>query len=223
MKKILLASTLTISSLLGFAQEVKTDINELIEDTQINLGEQGEIKMAWWIPTEFWRVTFENEPGIPAEEVDNFMKTLEPYSIFAVVEGEIGNYGGVNYTPLETLESSLSLTGSDGKTYKSLLFTDLSADMRSFLSMFRPILVNMIGQLGENMHFFVFDDITSKGLRISDPYANGSVTLKCHNEEYKWRTPLGSLLAPKYCPVDNEEMSGAWKYCPFHGDELKEK
>jgi len=65
--------------------------------------------------------------------------------------------------------------------------------------------------------------VDAQSERISNPYTKGTVHLAFQGAEYKWRTPLGSLLAPKQCPVDQEVMTGAWKYCPYHGKELVEQ
>jgi len=46
------------------------------------------------------------------------------------------------------------------------------------------------------------------------------VRLSINKNEYKWRTPLGSLMPVKTCPKDGEKMSGAWDYCPFDGEKL---
>jgi hypothetical protein len=82
------------------------------------------------------------------------------------------------------------------------------------------MLKNAMGQLGENMNFFVFDDIESENKRISDPYLRGNVQISIKNKDYKWRTPLGTLLPLKTCPADGERMNGAWDYCPWDGEKL---
>lgn len=204
----------------SFGQDNKIDLNELINDSQIHAGDQGEIKLNWWIPTEFWRATFQNEPGIPDYQVDEFIDILKPYSIFAVIDGEIGAFGGVTYAPLSEIEKNIVMIGTDGKEHKPLKYAELSQDVQNFLSMFKPVLINMIGQMGENMHFFVFEDLTKTGKRVADPTTEGQLQVNVLDEEYVWKTPLPALLPPKYCPIDKEEMKGSWKYCPYHGEEL---
>jgi hypothetical protein len=220
MRTFLLFISLAFITHYSFSQESEIDLNDLINDSQIHAGDQGEIKLNWWIPTEFWVATFQNEPGIPDYQVDEFVNILKPYTIFAVIDGDIGTFGGVEYTPLSEIEKNISMIGTDGKTYKPLKHEELSMDVQNFLSMFKPVLINMIGQMGENMHFFVFEDLTKTGKRLADPNADGQLQVNVMDEEYIWQTPLPSLLPPKFCPVDKEEMKGSWKYCPYHGDEL---
>ena len=205
------------------SQEHKIDINELIEESQINTGEAGEIKMNWWIPNEFWLATFQNEPTLSQNDVNEFMKVLEPYSLFAVIDGEVGPFGGVTYTSESDISKSITLTDNNGKQHKPLSNSELNPDLQNFLSMFKPILINMIGQMGQNMHFFVFSDVDAKGNRIADPTQKGKITVNVVGEEYVWKTPLGSVLPPKYCPEDGEAHSGAWDYCPYHGNKLTSK
>lgn len=205
------------------AQEHKIDINQLIEESQINTGESGEIKMNWWIPNEFWIATFQNEPSLSQSDIDEFMKVLEPYSLFAVIDGEVGPFGGVTYTAESAITQSITLTDNNGKQYRPLSNSEISSDLQNFLSMFKPILINMIGQMGQNMHFFVFADKDAKGNRIADPTQKGKITVNVVGEEYVWKTPLGSVIPQKYCPEDGEAHSGAWEYCPYHGSKLTSK
>jgi hypothetical protein len=92
--------------------------------------------------------------------------------------------------------------------------------LQTLLSNLKPVLKNAMGQLGENMNFFVFSDKKENGKRVSDPYAKGNVQLNVRNKEYKWRTPLGTLMPLKYCPKDKEDMNGSWEYCPWDGGKL---
>lgn len=222
MIKSLLLSTLFACLLFSsHAQELQIDINQLINETQISQGTSGEIKMNWWIPSEFWIGTFQNEPSLAQSEVDDFMKLLSPYSIFAVIDGEIGQFGGVTYASESDIANSIVMTDSKGKKHKPLNVEDLSADLQNLLAMFKPILINMIGEMGENMHFFVFSDQDVNGNRIADPTKEGSLMVKVMDLDYTWVTPLSSVLPNKFCPRDGESMSGTWNYCPIHGDALK--
>lgn len=69
--------------------------------------------------------------------------------------------------------------------------------------------------------------IDSEGNHYS-PLANKKIDVKKEGKfsmlmdktEYKWRLPLSSLLPPRLCPIDDEKLNGAWKFCPTHGVEL---
>ena len=221
MKQILAVIAIVLIGLSGQSQTHQVDLNEFIKDTQKNITNGETLKMTWWIPVEFWKVSLDSDPNVTKSQRDEIVDLLDDFVIFAVVEGKFGPFGGVTYESYEDVKKNLSLIGQNYKTYKPLDDRELDSDVKGLLSVFKPMLKNMIGEMGENMHFFVFKDIVSKK-RIADPLVDGEVVLNSMGDEYSWSTPLGALLPPKKCPEDGEPMSGGWKYCPYHGKELEE-
>jgi len=199
------------------------DFGQFMKETQVSQNVPGKVSMAWWIPVEFWEITFRREESMTDEQRTEFVETLRPYTLFAVVDGKVGAFGGVTYTPEETISRTLVFIDREDNEYKPLAKEEINPDVRNLLDVMKPILVNMMGQMGQNLNFYVFADADEQTERIADPYTEGKVRLAFQNVEYQWRTPLSSLLAPKQCPVDEELMSGAWKYCPYHGKELVEQ
>jgi len=204
----------------GFAQLEGVDLDQFITETQQSSSAADEMRIVWWIPVEFWDITFQNDPATTKEQADQIVDVLKPYTIFAVVDGEIGPFGGVTYKSVESIKNGITLIDNENITYKSLDTENLNADVQNLISAFKPILGNMMGQLGENMHFFVFTDEKNKKERVSDPWAKGFVRFQLYEAEYKWRTPVGSLLPLKVCPEDGEKLKGSWDYCPWHGEKL---
>lgn len=213
---------LLLISLTGFSQEEGVDINQLIKETQIGSGDPKDIELIWWIPVEFWEAVFENEKTVTEEQKNSIIEVLKPYAIFAVVDGKIGPLGGVEYTPVDSIESSIKLIDNKSKKHDPIKMKDLNADTQVLLNTMKPMLVNMLGELGRNMHFFVFSDVDKKNNRIADPNTEGEVKLTFLSDEFVWTTPLSAVLSSKQCPVDGAKMSGAWKFCPWHGAELVE-
>ena len=206
---------------LSFAQDRKVDINALVQETQKMSQSADEMKMIWWIPEEFWRVSFEQDPNMTAAQAEQFIKVLRPYMVIVVVDGKIGAIGGVTYKPQITIQNSIQIVDREGTHYRPLSDEKIDADTKNFLSMMKPVFVNMLGPMGQNMHFFLFPSKNKKGQNIAVAKKEGTFSVKLDKREFKWRLPLGSLLPPKVCPVDGEKMSGAWKFCPWHGVELK--
>ena len=205
----------------SFAQDIKVDINALIQETQKMSQSQHEMTLVWWIPEDFWRVNFEQNPNITKAQTEEFIKLLRPYIIVVAVDGEIGNFGGVSYESESTIRNSIRLIDNQRNNYRPLSTETVNADLKNFLSLMEPVFVNMLGPLGQNMHFFLFPPKNEAGQDIADAKKEGTFSVKLNQREFKWRLPLGSLLAPKICPVDGERLSGAWKFCPWHGVELK--
>ena len=202
------------------AQNTNIDYNQFIRETQKNSSEGGKINIVWWIPLEFWEITLKKNKSLSDEQVVNFIEELRPYSIFAVIQGDMGAMGNLSYVPLDSIKNNISVQDNDHKNYYPLAPEKLDYALQTLLSNLKPVLKNAMGQLGENMNFFVFSDKKENGKRVSDPYAKGNVQLNVRNKEYKRRTPLGTLMPLKYCPKDKEDMNGSWEYCPWDGEKL---
>ncbi|MCA1558049.1 MAG: hypothetical protein LC731_05860, partial [Acidobacteria bacterium] len=143
-----------------------------------------------------------------------------PYTLFVVVDGKIGAYGGVTYKSEQVIRDSIQLIDSQGAIYRPLAKESVDAETASLLSLMKPVLSNMMGQLGQNMNFVLFPAKDKAGQQLLAARREGAFTVKMGESTFKWRLPLGSLLPPKVCPVDGEQLNGAWKYCPWHGKEL---
>jgi len=221
--KILFATLLLLLSVTMFSQKVKIDVDALIDETQISGNNENDMKIIWWIPIEFWQAIFESEQGMTQEQIDGILTVLKPYTMVAVVDGKIGPFGGVTYIPLEKIKESILLVDQKGVKHEPIKEKNINTNTQNLMSSFKPILKNMLGTMGENMHFFVFPDQDKKNERLNDPAQKGKVMLQLFEEEYSWNTPLGSVVAPKFCPIDNAKMNGSWDYCPWHGDKLTEE
>jgi hypothetical protein len=204
----------------GLCQATQVDITALTQETQRMSQKADEMTMVWWIPEEYWRVSFAQNPAVTEAQSEELLKTLRPYTVVVAVDGTIGSFGGVTYTPETTLRNSIQLVDEQGNAYRPLSDPEIDADTKNFLVMMKPALASVLGPIGQNMHFFVFPAKGKGGKQIADAKKEGAFSLRLAGKEFKWRLPLGSLLPPKTCPVDGEKLNGAWKFCPWHGSKL---
>lgn len=218
--KFIYLSVIVLSTVLTSAQNLNIDYNQFIRETQKNSSESGKINIVWWIPLEFWDITLKRNKTLSEDQIKKFIDELKPYSMFAVIQGEMGPMGNLTYVPLDSIKNSIVLLDNNQKKYYPIAYDQLDAGLQSLLTMLKPVLKNSMGQLGENMNFFVFSDQKDNQKRVSDPYVKGAVQVNILNKEYKWRTPLGTLMPLKYCPKDKEELNGSWEYCPWDGEKL---
>ena len=209
-------------SLAREGQQTQVDINALIHETQKMVQKEGELSLVWWIPDDYWRVSFEQDRSMSKAQIEQFLAALRPYTLIGVVEGKIGPLGGVTYKPKAEIESKLELKDNNGMLYRPLGQDQVSADVKNFLSMMKPMLANMLGPLGQNFHFFVFPAKDKKGQMIADAKKQGFLWVKLGERKLRYRMPLGSLLPPKICPKCAEECSGAWNFCAWCGTKLPE-
>ena len=214
---------LVLSGLTGapFADTVKIDTNALIHETQKMSDKPNTSTMVWWAPEEFWEHSFSQNPGATEAQVEEMVAVIRPYTIIIVVDGTIGPFGGVTFKSEPEIRPIIQVRDGRGNIHRPLGEESINVDTRNFLSAVRPVFANMMGPLGENMHFFLFPSHNSAGEKIADATKEGSFSLKLGAEEFAWRLPLGSLLPPKICPTCGAKLSGAYKFCPWDGTKLE--
>lgn len=206
----------------GLAQKNKVNIDALTSETQKSSPQADKMTLVWWIPGEFWQASLGEDPSLTPTQVADFVKILSPYNIFVVADGKIGSFGGITYRSEEEIRNSIQLVDKAGNKYSPMSGDKVDADAKNLLAMLKPVLGNMLGSIGQNLHFYVFPTKNKEGAILMEAKKEGSFTFKLGGSEFKWKLPIGSLLPLKTCPVDGEELNGAWKYCPWHGTVLKE-
>ena len=216
---LLLGAATIVGATTARAQTHQVDVNSLLVETQQTTPSMDAVTFVWWIPAEFWRATLEGS-GQTEEQLEELLATLRPYTLVAAFDGAVGPFGGITYVLEPTLRESVWLVDGHGETYRPLPEEQIDPDTRNLIAAFTPMWASAMGELGEHMVPFVFPATDGHGHRIADPTKEGRFSVRVGQEEFTWRLPLASLVPPKFCPVDGELLSGAWKYCPWHGDEL---
>ena len=199
------------------------DVTKLIKETQQTRNADGKLTIAWWIPVEFWEDSFRNSDRLTEKQSAEFIATLRPYLLLAVMDGSMKPLGSIDYVSYDSIYNSLSFVDQSGNTHKPLTSDEIDSEVNSLLTIMKPMLKNVMGSLGENFNFYVFKDIDKKNNRIADPLRKGEFSFSFCEKTFSWSTPLSALTPPKRCPVDQKEMDGTWTFCPYHGEKLVEK
>ena len=82
-----------------------------------------------------------------------------------------------------------------------------------------------MGNLGENMHFFVLPDVDSAGARLVSPHEFGTVEVKLGGRDssspvqLSVELPLDALFVPRVCP-NGKPAHVTWTHCPWGGSKL---
>jgi len=140
-----------------------------------------------------------------------------------VIDGAIGMFGNITYSTRDEIEKKLKLIDAADKKYKPLIDTEINGEALGLIAILRPLLSNMLKDLGDNLHFFLFPAEEKKGKLIIDTEKEGKFTIQLDKTDYLWKLPINCLLPPKYDPDTGEELNGAWKFSPFTGKKLLDK
>jgi len=205
------------------------DTNQLTEDTQISAPcDNDHMNFIWWVPPEFWQATYANDKTTSEPDKKLIINTLRPYSLLMICQADISSFGSFKFYSKDEIESKLDITfkSKNGSLIKLIPLKDIDSDLQLMLDIFKPMFTAAAGNLGQNMHFFVFEDYDSTGKRKIDPYRFGTLNLRIGNREGKLMQtqldfPLNSLYVPRKCP-NGKEAHVTWKYCPWTGEKLED-
>lgn len=196
------------------------NVNALIQETQKIVQKADQITLVWWIPEEFWRISSAQNTTVTEAQTEELIKVLRPYILIIVVDGGVGPFGTVTYSSEADTRAGIQIKDSQGTCYRPLNEDNINVEGGNLLAIIKPIFVNMLGPMGQNMHLFLFAAGDEKGQRIAEAKKPGAFSVKLGDREFRWRLPLGSLLEPKICSKCKEKCSGSWNFCPWCGTGL---
>lgn len=175
------------------------------------------VDQVFWFPTEFWQFAMMGNPDVSPSQAEQLVGVLEPYTMFAVIEGDMGPMGAVRFHPEADVRAGLSLRLPNGETVRPLPNNEVAGDAVMLVNVMKPMFSAMLGPTGEHLEFFFFANRDAKGKPIIDPRSNASFTVNVGETPYVWQLPLESLFEPQPCGKCARMMKGTWSYCPYDG------
>jgi hypothetical protein len=205
------------------AAEYKPDFPAVAKEVMKMQKHGDSMVIVLWLPPEYFASALDGNPRLTAAQKDETAKMLSPYSIIAVVDSTVGAFGSMTYKSEADLRKETCLIDDKGNKKEPLDENDISDDAKVFLGAFTPAVANVIGPMGKNMHVYLFPAKDDEGKSLYEAKGKGQFRVNVGKNEFRWRLPLGSLLAPKKCVKCKEECSGAYDFCPWCGERLKAK
>jgi len=190
------------------------DMDRLVTEIQQGIRGEGYFGLVWWLPEEFLAFHYGAEQ---AELASN-------YTIFIMMVAKLGSLSGMTFVPRSELHSNIILRDSNGIEYGPL--ETLPPEIQGLPTLFKVILGQLSGPLGENIEFFIFPGKNKEGEVLADAKLKGSFSMVIKEvagpgeSVYEWNLPLTSVLPPTFCSVGGEQVEANWNYCPWHGNPL---
>ena len=223
-----LALSLLASNLNAAEKRAVTDVDSgiLTQELQRASNDEG-IVVAWWMPAEFWAVALGNEKSLTAAQMEEVMKILRQYTFIAVVDGEVGG-AAIDFQDRAAVAKSLTVEVVDaaGKVAQGRSPRARARRRATAAHVLVPAMGAAMGNLGRNLHFFVFKDQVEDA-RLFSPFDPGAVVVKLSGREGRQDIslsidrPIDSLLVPRLC-ANGKPAHVSWNFCPWDGKKLPE-
>ena len=196
------------------------DFDMMVEETQIFSSNPDKMIMVWWIPNEYWLAIAEDDPLFDISLAEEYVETLSPYIVTFVLMGNVGSFGGIKYESLESIYSNCNLVLSNQHILSPIKISDIEPDVKNIMDMMKPMFANLMGVMGENMQYVLFNAKYQNGDFYINVREKDHFTINVSDERINFKLPLASLFPKKFCPECGEKLNGLFNYCPFDGVEL---
>lgn len=196
----------------------KVNVDALASETQKSIDGEDRMGFVWWIPYEFWEAIMAQEEG--GEAGAEVFVSMKKYNVVMVVDGHSKNGLTYSYLNESDIRKNIKIKNTSGKYVEPLEENEIDFETKFVLDLMKPILKNLIGDLGENCQFMVFSNLENEKV-IVDSYSDEDFNVLYQDENYIYDLPLAALLNDKKCPTDNATWNPKYKFCPMHGVELK--
>ena len=234
MKKLLISAMIVLAvgtSLMAAEKKIfkDIDIDAFSTDTQVTPQGAGDdhLALAWWIPNEFWKSIFSRDVTTSETDKKAMLDAMSGISLLAVVQADITSLGAFKFYSKEEIDEKMliSFTDVSGKRRRLFPMQTIDPDLEVVLGAFTPILGAAMGNLGNNMHFYVLNDKSESSTRLLDPYRKGQINIQLSKRNEVLMTagiemPLNSLFVPRKCP-NGKDAHISLKYCPWTGKRLE--
>lgn len=202
------------------------DMGAFSQDSQLQLGGDGQFTLFWWIPVEFWEASLSKQAAAPADS--EFVEALRPYILVGVVRASISNLGAFRFVDREAIRNGLQVRYErpGSSTLRLVAIEDVDPDVTIVLGQLRPILEGALGNMGQNMHFYTLTDSVEDGATPISPYEPGlmavelGTTGEAGSVTGRLELPMNALFVPRQCP-GGKPAHVSWKVCPWDGTPLK--
>lgn len=205
------------------------DVDTLTGDTQVVAKGAGDrhIAIAWWMPRELWGSILARDANASESDRQALLAAMDGVSVLAVVQADVSALGAFNYYSKDDIETTmtLSFTDAEGREHRLPILQKVNPDLEIVLGIMRPVLAGAMGNMGQNMHFYVIDERTRGTSRLLDPYRQGQLDVRLsrkdgHLMDAVVEMPVNALFVPRMCP-NGKEAHISWKYCPWDGSRLE--
>ena len=195
------------------------DYGALIRDLTLTHNAGGRMTMAMWMPDDFWRAALQSGGHMSDKGISDYIAVIHPYTLVAILDAEKG-IASFRYADMDTLTNEVTIEDSHGVKYGPLPPNLVAEDVRNLIQVMRPLLTNMMGNMGQHMEFLVFPSMDNAKHLIADPKSEGSLTIHLGDLPLRYRLPLASMLPAAMDTKTGEAFPGNFHFNPYTGDKL---
>jgi hypothetical protein len=177
----------------GAAEVNSADTTALAHQTRRLTNDAGQFYMAWWLPQALLQAIMRDTPNLQQADSERMLAFLEPYFVFALSRGQVGERGLVDVHDRADLLRHSRLT-VDGQMLTAAPTDQNDAGAQAALEKIKPALAAMLGRNGSGIEFALYRP--APGRHSLDPTVPGSLEYTLYRKHFQWQLPLWAPAAP---------------------------
>jgi hypothetical protein len=177
----------------GAAEVTSFDTTVLARQTRRLINDAGQFYMVWWLPQALSQAILRDTPNLQPADSERMLGPLEPYLVFALSRGQVGEHGLVDVQDRADLLGHSRLT-VDGQMWAAAPADQNDAGAQVALETIKPALAAMLGRNGRGIEFALYRPVA--GRHSPDPTMPGSLYYTLYRKQFQWQLPLWAPAAP---------------------------
>jgi hypothetical protein len=179
----------------------------------------------WWLPPEYW-IHAAKELDLSAEDQAKVEKFFRDYVIVAAIDADLTPKDKPMMAPIAELarRSHFSRGGE-----KLEVLREVNPEVSKLVPTLVYLLRTSLGPLGEGLRLLPLANLNTKGEPVLSATTPGELSMDFRFtddgpvHEFRWHTPLTSVVGEKKCPKGGEPLEASFVYCPWHGVKIEGK
>jgi len=177
----------------GAAEVTSVDTTAVARRTRHLINDAGQFYMVWWLPQALSQAILRDTPNLQQADSERMLGALEPYLVFALSRGQVGEHGLADVHDKADLLRHSRLT-VDGQMWTAAPADQNDAGAQAALETIKPALAAMLGRNGRGIEFALYRPVP--GRHSPDPTMLGSLDYTLYRKQFQWQLPLWAPAAP---------------------------
>ena len=177
----------------GAAEVTSVDTTAVARRTRHLINDAGQFYMVWWLPQALSQAILRDTPNLQQADSERMLGALEPYLVFALSRGQVGEHGLVDVHDKADLLRHSRLT-VDGQMWTAAPADQNDAGAQAALETIKPALAAMLGRNGRGIEFALYRPVP--GRHSPDPTMLCSLDYTLYRKQFQWQLPLWAPAAP---------------------------
>jgi hypothetical protein len=206
--------------------ESEIDIAQLVRELQWTASDPNDLSMVWLLPPVLLRTLLVQGSSLTPGAARQAMSVFDPYLVVGVVRGRFDETGAPVLEPAVVIENSVRLVLDTEEVLYPVADPDSNA-VKALIQMERT-LAGTLGDLGAHTTFLLFSGTSPSGHAVFPMIDRAAFAVELSAlgplapQRVAWRMPLASLVRDRVCPRCRQGFNGAWTYCPWSGELLRD-